>query len=128
MPKNGLLVGGGGGWSNRYTDYVLHIDGTIEKLEYETGDGPIPDDYVITATKVGAANDVVDFVGKLTANGFWTQASDKNFSSAVEYIVAVNEKKGAHTVVWSVDASNYPEPIWSIRKDILDYAKKIAGG
>ena len=125
MPKNGLLVGGGGGIVLEYTDYVLHTDGLIEKLVYRTEGGPIPANYETVGSSTGSCDDIVDFMDKLTANGFWSQKSDPSLSTAVDYIVAVNQKKGAHVVEWRVNASDYPENIWLIRDDILAYAMKI---
>lgn len=125
MPKNGLLVGGGGGIVLEYTDFVLHTDGLVEKLSYRTEGGPIPDNYETVGKGAGSIDEIVDLMGKLTANGFWSQKSDQSLSNAADYIVAVNEKKGAHAVVWRVDASDYPENVWPIRHDILGYAMKI---
>ena len=127
VPRNGLLVGGGGGWTLRYTDYVLHADGKIERLEYKTEGGPIPDGYRTTGTGAGDPETIRDFDEKLLANGFWSLELEPATSNELVYVVAANEKKGAHDAVWTPDALDEPDKIASIRNDILKYAMGIVG-
>lgn len=124
LPKNGLLVGGGGGFTWQYIDFALHADGTIEKLEYVTPEGPIPENYTMVARNAGDAQVVADFQEKLVANGFWSTDMKPPTSDHIEYIVSVNDKKGTHTVLWAVDSSDAPETIAVVRDDILQYAIK----
>lgn len=128
LPKNGLLVGGGGGFTWKYIDFALHADGTIEKLEYMTAGGPIPEDYSTVARKTGDPQIVAEFDDKLVANGFWSLELKPPVANIFDYIVAVNEKKGAHDVLWMKDASDAPKTIAAIRGDILQYAIKVTEG
>lgn len=125
MPVNGLLVGGGGGFTWQYVDYALHADGRIEQLQYMTESGPIPDDYSTTGRGTSAPEVIVDFDDKLVANGFWSLELKPPTSEELEYLVAVNEKKGSHSVVWAKGATDVPEAIRAIRNDVLEYATKI---
>lgn len=126
LPKNGLLAGGGGGWAQTFIDYVLHADGKIEKREYTSEDGRVDNSTVSTGQ--GDPNIISEFDAKLTANGFWNVKMDVPKATLVEYLVAVNEKKGAHAAIWPKESSGLPDPLNYIFKDIREYAAKIIDG
>jgi hypothetical protein len=127
LPKNGLLIGSGGGFTHRYTDFALHTDGLVERLEYGTEGGPIPPDYVTTGRGNGMTAEIAEFLDKLSANEFWSTEIKLPDSDMFEYIVAVNEKKGAHSIICAYEGSDCPDAIWSIRNGIHEYALKIVG-
>lgn len=124
IPKNGLLAGSGGGFTWRYADYALHADGLIERLEYETDEGPIPPDYVVGGSAKVDPRDVIEFDAKLTALGFWSLELKPPTSNQLEYLIAVNEKKGLHYAVWAHGSSEVPVQIKAIYDDIVRFAAR----
>ncbi len=93
-----------------------------------TAGGPIPEDYSTVARETGDPQIVAEFDDKLVANGFWSLELKPPVANIFDYIVAVNEKKGAHDVLWMKDASDAPKTIAAIRGDILQYAIKVTEG
>jgi hypothetical protein len=124
LPTSGLLVGSGGGLTWVYDDFALHSDGKIEKLRYITEEGPIPPDFKVTGRGKSDAQTIEKFQTRLVEIGFWNLRLDPPLSDMFHYLVAADQNKGVHFVLWGPDADRVPPEVKKVYDDVVEIASR----
>jgi hypothetical protein len=102
VPKEGIIIGAGGGFTLDYSDFLLLPTGTVALLSYVTLDRFIPQDTpVAQLLKKGLTDKYDSFVMELERINFVGMESKPAASDIVEYVVVANQTKGLHGVLWA---------------------------
>lgn len=120
LPKTGLLVGRGGGFTLRYFDFTADTNGEISFLNYQTVTGRIPNDLLSILIATTEPGDTREMMGELDDIGFWSIKPVPINNEMTRYLVMIDEKKGMHFLVWGADDQPFPKEFHDVYESIRD--------
>jgi hypothetical protein len=102
LPERGILLGEGGGFVQRFRDFVAVPDGSVRFLTYVTsGSGPIPEDHESAAfLQLARSEFFAERERELNRIDFKTMQSPPISSEDVEYLLLI-EGTDLYGVIWN---------------------------